>query len=166
METAPQERPAPTLADHLVERLQRAKHKLTHPEETLAKLRARWQDPEFRTRTRLIAGTAVSGIQLLGVYGINSLSCQWHWFDASDDAIPLKTIQTVVTLAAMLLVAWWSFRLYTDWRATRSGEESKLVEALAARNSFLAFITLLLLVLYLLIMGIMLPTIWTLPACV
>jgi hypothetical protein len=153
------------MADHLADRAKLLRHKLAHPEETAAALRRRWQDPEFRTRTRLLSATAVGGLQLLTVYGLSSLSCRWHWFGTADDGLPLKTLQTAVTLVALALVGWWLFRLYGDWRELRAGEESRAVEALAARNSFLAFISLLLLSLYGLIMGIMLPAIWVIPVC-
>jgi len=130
----------------------------------------------------LIGGTAVWAIYFTFVYSLTSLSCFWSWFDLSVNGSgpALKITQAIATVIALALTGYFSFVAFQEWRDTRdklqtseahivahqinavSGEEA---ETITARNPMLAFVTLLLNMLYMLIIVVSFVPIFVLPAC-
>jgi small-conductance mechanosensitive channel len=141
-------------------------HKLAHPNEMVSKLRHKWHhDANFRLWTCLLVGSAVWAVHLMVVYPLASLTCRWGWFGTTEADAQLRIVQTVATLVAAGLIAWFGYVAFQTWLQSRHAGHTELSEAETARITMQAFVTLLLNALYFLIILIMLAPIFVLPLC-
>jgi len=115
----------------------------------------------------LLGGTLVWALYFMGVYALNSLACVWNWFpEPSGGAGPgLKVFQLSATIIALGLIALCAFVAFREWRDGRAKNEHEEDEGIAARNPMLAFVTLLLNALYLLIILVWFMPVMVLPVC-
>jgi hypothetical protein len=150
------------LLRHEIEQL---RHHLAHPERLVAQLRDKLQNPDARIWVSLIGGTFVWALYLMIVYPLTSLACQWGWFAAPTEGSGLKMIQTLATLLAAGLVAGSGYVVFSEWQRTRTESNAEAGETTAARIPMLAFVTLLLNSLYLLIILVSLLPILMLAVC-
>ena len=165
------------MIDQLQEETQHLRHTLAHPGALGERLRNWLRDPDVRLGFSLIGGTAVWALNFMGLNALNSLACRWGWFGVPADSGGLKTVQiTISALSALLMAAsilncwslWHSTRRRASADAGKSGEPLQpglLEQTVAARVPFLAFVTMLLNVLYLIIILISLGPISTLAVC-
>jgi hypothetical protein len=131
----------------------------------LRRLRHKLQSPTVRIWACLFGGTLVWALHLMTIYPLTSLTCRWGWFAAPAEGTGLKLIQTLTTLVALGLSALFGFVAYKVWQHARTAGSHEAGETLAARIPMLAFVTLLLNSLYLLIILVMLAPIFVLSAC-
>ena len=165
------------MIDQLHEETEHLRHTLAHPGHLAERLRNRLRDPDVRLGLSLIGGTAVWALNFSGLHALNSLSCRWGWFGVPAESGGLKTVQIAVTAVSALLMAASIFNCWNLWRSTRqkasadAGEPGQVIQpglleqTVAARVPFLAFVTMLLNVLYLIIILISLGPISTLQVC-
>ncbi|MCC6455637.1 MAG: hypothetical protein IT328_11875 [Caldilineaceae bacterium] len=145
--------------------VEQPEHAMEKPESMMAKMRHKLQTPVARIMLYMIGGTFVWSLYLMIVYPLASLTCQWGWFGASAAGSGLKIIQTITTLLALALVAAFAFAAFNEWRRTRTDTNGETGQTKAAVIPLLAFVTLLLNGLYLLIIVVSLLPIAMLPVC-
>ena len=165
------------MIEQLQEETQHLRHTLAHPGHLGERLRNWLRDPDVRVNFSLLGGTAVWALNFSGLHALNSLACRWGWFGVPAESGGLKTVQIVVSLLSALLMAASIFNCWSLWRSTRRkagadagkpGEPLQpglLEQTVAARLPFIAFVTMLLNVLYLIIILISLGPISTLGVC-
>jgi hypothetical protein len=140
-------------------------HTMEPPDSMMAKIRRKLQEPVSRIVLYMIGGTLVWAFYVMLVYPLTSLTCHWNWFGAPVDGSGLKITQTLATVIAIGLVAVFGFASFKEWQRTRTQESSEEGETKAAVVPMLAFVTLLLNGLYLLIIVVSLAPIFVLPVC-
>jgi hypothetical protein len=140
-------------------------HAIEKPESMMAKIQHKLQAPITRIMLYMIGGTLVWSLYLMIVYPLTSLTCHWGWFGAPVEGSGLKIIQTLTTLLALALVAVFAFAAFNEWRRTRTEANGEIGQTKAAVIPLLAFVTLLLNGLYLLIIVVSLLPIAMLPVC-
>ena len=165
------------MIDQLQEETHNLRHTLAHPGDLGERLRNWLREPDVRLGFSLIGGTAVWALNFSGLNALNSLACRWGWFGVPADSGGLKTVQIAVTALSALLIAASIFNCWSLWRSTRrkagadagqpdaSLQPGLLEQTVAARIPFMAFVTMLLNVLYLIIILISLGPISTLGVC-
>lgn len=147
------------------QRLAQVRDQVAHQPPLREQLRRQLAKPHLRIWLALVGGTVVWALALMTVYPLTSLACHWGWLGAPDRASGLKVIQTLVTLVAAGLVSGAGYVAYQEWQGdpTPGGQEDS--ERKAAYIPMLAFVTLLLNGLYLLIMLVSLAPILVLNVC-
>jgi hypothetical protein len=145
--------------------VEQPEHAMEKPESMMAKIRHKLQTPVARIMLYMIAGTFVWSLYLMIVYPLASLTCHWGWFGAPVEGSGLKMIQTLTTVLALALVAVFTFAAFNEWRRTRTEANGETGQTKAAVIPLLAFVTLLLNGLYLLIIVVSLLPIAMLPVC-
>jgi hypothetical protein len=123
------------------------------------------KSPRSRIGLSFIGGTLVAALYLMIVYPLTSLACQWGWFAAPLDNLGLKIIQLISTVIAIALVAGCGALAFCEWQRAQTEGNHEAGETHAARNPLLAFVTMNLNGLYLLIMLVSLAPIFVLPGC-
>jgi threonine/homoserine/homoserine lactone efflux protein len=120
-----------------------------------------------RITLALIGGTVVWGLYFMFVYSLTSLTCVWSWFGLSvgNSGSGLKVTQAIATVIALGLLAFLAFVAFREWRSAGGEEQKEEAETIAARNPMLAFVTMLVNVLYILIIAVSFVPIFILPVC-
>jgi hypothetical protein len=114
-----------------------------------------------------LGGTAIWAIAFMIVYGLNSLACVWNWFalPSGGTGPGLKVAQISISVIALALLAYCVYVAFREWRGERTQRENEEDESITARNSMLAFVSLLVNTLYFLITAVFLIPIFVLPVC-
>jgi hypothetical protein len=138
------------------------------PDNPMAKLNQKLQTSHVPILLCFIGGTFIWAFYLVFVYSLTSLTCYWDWFVTPEGYFGpgLKVTQTIATVIALGLIAYFGFVAYNEWRHPGMEENSEANETKEARNPLLAFVTVLLNGLYLLIIIVSLFPIFMLPPCV
>lgn len=147
------------------QRLAQVRDQVTHQPPLREQLRQQLAKPDQRIWLCFIGGTLVWALALMMLYPLTSLTCHWGWLGAPDRESGLKAIQTLVTLVATGLIAGAGYVAYQEWQSARAIGNQEGSERKAAHIAMLAFITLLLNSLYLLIMLVSLAPILVLSVC-
>jgi threonine/homoserine/homoserine lactone efflux protein len=77
----------------------------------------------------------------------------------------LKVTQVIATVLALGLLAFLAFVAFREWHSAGGEEQKEEAETIAARNPMLAFVTMLVNVLYILIIAVSFVPIFILPVC-
>jgi hypothetical protein len=141
------------------------RHKLEIPDNISGRIREKLQNSFGRLLLSFVGGTFVWALWLTFVYGVNSLTCEWAWFAESPERTGLKIAQVVATLIAAASILYFGFVANREWRHLRAEGRSEESESIAARDTMLGFVTLLVNLLYLLIILVSFVPIFVLPAC-
>lgn len=165
------------MIDQLQEETEHLRHTLAHTGDLGERLRNWLREPDVRLGFSLIGGTAVWALNFTGLNALNSIACRWGWFGVPADSGGLKMVQLAVSVLSALLIAASIFNCWSLWRSTRrqvsadAGQPGDplqpglLEQTVAARIPLMAFVTMLLNVLYLTIILISLGPISTLGVC-
>jgi len=142
-------------------------HAIEAPQEPAANLQVKMQPSTKRILLCLVGGTAVWGLYFTILYGQTSLTCVWNWFDISvgGSGAGLKITQLVATVLALGLLAYFTFVCFREWQGGRRAGQDEEGETIAARDPMLAFVTMLVNILYILIIAVSLAPIIMLPTC-
>jgi hypothetical protein len=147
--------------------IERIRQKLELPHTPLAIMHLKMQPASSRILLCFIGGTIVWVLYFMFVYALTSLTCYWGWFATPDGAFGtgLKGTQIIATVIAAGFIPYFGWLTYREWRIAGAGGYDVADETTAARDPMLAFVTLLVNALYLLIVAVSLVPVLMLPAC-
>jgi hypothetical protein len=146
---------------------ERIRQKLELPHTPLAKMHLEMQSASSRILLCFIGGTFTWVLYFMFVYALTSLTCYWGWFANPEGGFGagLKGTQVIATVIAIGFTTYFGWLTYRELRIAGAGGYDVADETTAARDQMLAFVTLLVNALYLLIIAVSLVPILMLPSC-
>ena len=139
--------------------------KLELPQNIAARLRDNFQNPFRRLLLAFVGGIFAWMVHLTFVYGLTSLTCEWGWFASTPNRTGLQVSQLIATLVTVAVLLYLTYIPLRELRHQQSKGHNEKSQAIAGRDSLLAFVTLSINALFLLIVVVSVVPIVMLPPC-